>query len=62
MECPICRQILLVASCKPKSAVGTEEVTLVQTMVCPNPKCDNYCGPDLGKPLKVAAVVENRWE
>jgi hypothetical protein len=29
-------------------------------MVCVNPKCGNYSGPDLNNPLKVAAVVRNK--
>ena len=36
------------------------ELYSVLTMVCVNPKCSNYCGPNLTEPLKVAQVVRNK--
>ena len=41
------------------NVVHTKEVDgeIVQTMVCTNSKCSNYCGNDLNKPIKVAEVV-----
>jgi len=60
MECPECRQPLMVASSKFESAVGSTEVYSVLTMVCVNHKCPNYAGPDLNSPLKVAEIVRNK--
>ncbi len=60
MECPECKQPLMVANSKFESAEGSTEVYSVLTMVCVNPKCPNYCGTNLNEPLKVAATVRNK--
>jgi hypothetical protein len=62
MNCPICNSPLLVSKLRPKSDVGTTDVFIVQDLVCPNPKCANWFGTDLGNPKTVVATVENRWE
>ncbi len=60
MECPECRQPLLIAGSRFQSDEGSTEVYSELKMVCVNPKCGNYSGPDLNNPLKVAAVVRNK--
>jgi hypothetical protein len=60
MQCPECQQPLMVANSKFESAEGSTEVYSVLTMVCVNPKCPNFAGPNLNEPLKVAQVVRNK--
>lgn len=60
MQCPECQSNLMVANSKFESSEGSTEVYSVLTMVCVNPKCGNYAGPNLNEPLKVAAVVRNK--
>lgn len=60
MQCPECQSNLMVANSKFESAEGSTEVFSVLTMVCVNPKCGLYCGPNLNEPLKVAATVRNK--
>jgi hypothetical protein len=60
VECPECQQPLMVANSKYESAEGSTEVYSVLTMVCVNPKCPNYCGPNLNEPLKIAVIVRNK--
>jgi hypothetical protein len=60
MECPECKAPLNVARGEFKSEQGSTDVYLEQTLVCINPKCPNFCGPNLNQPLKVAAVVKNK--
>ena len=60
MECPECNSPLQVAHSQYKSDEGSTDVFVELTMVCINPKCSNYCGPNLNEPLKVAAVVKNK--
>lgn len=60
MECPECKAPLNVARGEFKSEQGSTDVYLEQTLVCINPKCQNYCGPDLNNPLKVTAIVRNK--
>jgi hypothetical protein len=50
----------MVANSKFESEQGSTDVYSVLTMVCVNPKCSNYCGPNLNEPLKVAQVVRNK--
>lgn len=52
-NCPKCETSLKRAYGKLKSDIGSEEVYNEQAMVCDNPKCDNYCGKDLSKPLVI---------
>jgi hypothetical protein len=58
----VCKAPLLVSKCRPKSDVGSTEVFIVQDLVCPNPKCDNWFGEDLGAPKKIVTTVEHQWE
>lgn len=58
--CPECNSPLNVANSKFESEQGSTDVYSVLTMVCVNPKCSNYCGPNLNEPLKVAAIVRNK--
>lgn len=60
MQCPECQSNLMVANSKFESAEGSTEVFSVLTMVCVNPKCPNFAGPNLNEPLKVAATVRNK--
>ena len=60
MQCPECSQPLMVSNSKYESAEGSTEVYSVLTMVCVNPKCPNYCGPNLNEPLKIATIVRNK--
>jgi len=60
MECPQCKQSLMVAHSKYKSNKDSEDVINELTLVCINPKCLNYCGTDLNKPKKIAKTVKNK--
>lgn len=60
MQCPECNNPLNVARGEFKSEAGSTDVYLEQTLVCVNPKCDSYAGPNLNEPLKVAAIVRNK--
>ena len=60
MQCLECNSPLMIASSKYESEVGSNEVYSVLTMVCVNPKCNNYAGPNLNQPLKVADTVRNK--
>jgi hypothetical protein len=60
VECPECKAPLQIADSKLESDVGSTDIYSVLTLVCVNPKCPNYCGPNLNQPLKVAAVVRNK--
>ena len=60
MKCEECGADLQVAHSQYKSEAGSTEVFVELTMVCVNPKCSNYCGPNLNEPLKVAATVRNK--
>jgi hypothetical protein len=60
MQCPECEQPLFIANSKLESAEGSTDVYSVLTMVCVNPKCGTYAGPNLNEPLKVAAIVRNK--
>jgi hypothetical protein len=60
MQCPECNQPLMVANSKFESATDSTDVYSVLTMVCVNPKCPNFAGPNLNEPLKVAQVVRNK--
>lgn len=60
MECPECKQPLMIAGSKFKTEIGSTEIFNELTLVCVNPKCNLYCGPDLSNPKKIAAVVRNR--
>lgn len=60
MECLECQAPLQISNSKFESAAGSTEVYSVLTMVCVNPKCSNYCGPNLNEPLKVADVIKNK--
>ena len=50
----------MVANSKYESPEGTTDVYNVLTMVCINPKCDNYSGTDLNHPKMVAATIQNK--
>ena len=60
MECPECKQPLMVSNSKFESEVGSEDVYSVLSMVCVNPKCANYAGTNLNEPLKIAEIVRNK--
>ncbi len=60
MKCPECKAPLMISSSKYESEEGSTDVYSVLTLACINPKCDNYCGPNLNKPLKVAATQRNK--
>jgi len=55
-NCSKCGTSLKRASGKLKSEIGSEDVYNEQTMVCDNPKCPNYCGTDLSKPLVIVEL------
>lgn len=56
-NCPKCGSSLVRAYGKLVSDMGSTDVFNEQGMVCINPKCPNYCGPYLSKPL---IIVETR--
>jgi len=60
MECPQCNNPLMISNSKLSSEVGSVEIYSELTMVCVNPKCDNYAGTNLNEPLKVAQIVRNK--
>ena len=60
MKCPECRAPLMVSSSKYESEEGSTDVYNVLTLVCINPKCDNYSGPNLNEPQKVAEIVRRK--
>ena len=60
MECQECKAPLQISNSKYETEVGSTDIYSVLTMVCVNPKCTNYCGPNLNNPLKVAATVRNK--
>ncbi len=60
MECPECNNPLFIANSKLSSEVGSEDVYSELTMVCVNPKCGTYAGPNLNEPLKVAQIIKNK--
>jgi hypothetical protein len=60
MKCDACGANLMIAKSKFESDIGTTNVYNVLTMVCINPKCDNYCGSDLSQPLKITAEIRDK--
>ncbi len=69
MECPECKAPLQVANSILVSDEGSTDVYNELTMVCVNSAvdpvkkthvCSLYCGPNLNKPLKIAATVRNK--
>ncbi|NLO46758.1 MAG: hypothetical protein GX111_00335 [Clostridiales bacterium] len=60
MECPECKQPLMVARSRFRSEEKSTEVYNELTLVCVNPKCKLYGGPDLSSPVVVAKVVKNK--
>lgn len=60
MDCPKCGSDLKVANSKFVSQEASTEVYSELTMVCINPRCDNFAGKDLNEPLKVAATIKNK--
>ena len=61
MKCKLCDQNLVIADNEESSPIGTTEIITRLTLVCTNPNCANYCGPDLNADnLKVAETVEHR--
>jgi hypothetical protein len=50
----------MVANSKLESPEGSTEVYSALKMVCINPKCDNFCGPDLNNPLKIAEIIKRK--
>ena len=68
-NCPKCGSSLVRAYGKLKSEIGSEDVYNEQAMVCMNgsidpvtkqPKCLNYCGTDLSKPLVIVEVRKTK--
>lgn len=64
-RCLKCNSSLVRAYGKLKSEIGSEDVYNEQVMVCINgvidpttkqPKCPNYCGPDLSNPLVIVEL------
>ena len=60
VQCTECNQPLMVGNSQYKSDEGSTEVYVELMMVCVNPKCGTYAGPNLNEPLKVAAIVRNK--
>jgi hypothetical protein len=60
MECPECGNPLHIADSNYVSELGSTEVHVELTLVCVNPRCSTYAGPDLNKPKKVAKKVKNK--
>lgn len=59
-RCPKCNEDLHIARSKFETDVGSTDIYSCLDMVCVNPKCDNYCGADLGNPKTVVEVVKNK--
>lgn len=55
-KCPKCDTSLKRAYGGLKSAKDSEDVYNEQAMICDNPKCPNYCGTDLSKPLVIVEL------
>lgn len=60
MECPSCKNQLMVAGSKYSSSLDSTDVFSELVLVCINPKCANYAGADLNKPKKIATTVKNK--
>jgi uncharacterized protein with PIN domain len=60
MDCPQCNNPLMVSDSKLVSEVGSTEVFSELTMVCVNPKCQNYAGIDLSNPKKIVTTIKNK--
>ncbi len=65
MKCPKCNSSLKIASSKIKPKrdwlpfVKTQVFNEI-TLVCINPKCENYSGTDLNNPQKIVTTVRNK--
>jgi hypothetical protein len=60
LQCDECKSPLMISNSKYESSEGSTEVYNTLTMVCINPKCANYCGPNLNEPLNVAKIIKNK--
>ena len=60
MKCLECNNDLFIAKSKLESAVDSTDIYSVQTLVCTNTKCKNYCGIDLKNPKKIVDIVRNK--
>lgn len=60
MKCPECNGSLMIANSKFVSDKDSTDVYNELTMVCINPKCNNFCGKDLNNPLKVVKTIRNK--
>lgn len=69
MLCPECGSNLMIAKSKYVTEVDSTDIYSELTMVCINSAvdpvkkthvCSLYCGPNLNKPLKIAATVRNK--
>ena len=60
MECQECKAPLQFKRERFESEEGSTDVYVVLSGLCVNPKCSNYCGPNLNEPSKVAAVARNK--
>jgi hypothetical protein len=60
MECKECGSDLKVSNSKYESPKNNTEVYNTLDLVCINPKCPSYAGPNLNTPRKIAAKVKNK--
>ena len=58
--CPECNNPLQYKRDRFESAEGSTDVYVILDGLCVNPKCSNYCGPNLNEPAKAAATVRNK--
>ncbi|WP_206460417.1 hypothetical protein [Anaerovorax sp. IOR16] len=58
--CPKCNAELQIANNQLKSERDSEDVYCELTMVCPNPNCENYAGPDRNNPKTVVKTIRNK--
>lgn len=56
MKCKVCQKELAIANNKLVSDVNTTDVFSELTLVCINPKCNNYAGTDLNNPAKYETI------
>lgn len=50
----------MIANSDYRSETGSTDVYNDLTMVCINPKCDNYAGTNLNSPAKVTTIISNK--
>ena len=58
MKCDKCNQDLMAKDPEFKTEMNTVTITMELTLLCVNPKCDIYCGPDMSNPVHIAKKIK----